>query len=114
MYLLANDKENVQQNNNTQRSAIMATAMARHILVKSKEEAEKLKQRLSSGEDFGKLAKKYSTCSSAKKGGDLGEVKSGQMVKSVDNVIFKKPTNKIHGPVKSKFGYHLIEVYFRS
>ena len=46
----------------------MSTAMARHILVKTKEEAESLKQRLANGEDFGKLAKKYSSCNSAKKG----------------------------------------------
>ncbi len=92
----------------------MPIAMARHILVKTKEESEKLKQRLASGEDFSKLAKKHSSCNSAKKGGDLGEVRPGQMVKSIDNIIFKKPTNKIHGPVKSQFGYHLVEVYFRS
>jgi len=92
----------------------MPTAMARHILVKTSEEAEKLKQRLSKGEDFGKLAKKHSTCNSAKRGGDLGEVKPGQMVNVINNIIFKKPTNIVHGPVKSKFGYHLVEVYFRS
>jgi len=91
----------------------MATAMARHILVNTKDEAEKLKQRLANGEDFAKLAKKHSTCNSAKRGGDLGEVKPGQMVNSIDNVIFKKPTNKVHGPVKSKFGFHLVETYFR-
>jgi peptidyl-prolyl cis-trans isomerase C len=92
----------------------MAKAMARHILVKTKEEAEKLKQLLMKGDDFSQIAKKYSTCHSAKKGGDLGEVRPGQMVKSIDNVIFKKPINKIHGPVKSQFGYHLVVVYFRS
>lgn len=92
----------------------MATAMARHILVKTKDEAENIKQRLAKGEDFAKLAKKHSTCNSAKRGGDLGEVKPGQMVKAIDNVIFKKPTNKIHGPIKSPFGYHLVEVYFRA
>ncbi|MFC1748257.1 peptidylprolyl isomerase [Pseudomonadota bacterium] len=91
----------------------MPVAMARHILLKSKDEAENIKQRLANGEDFSKLAKKYSTCNSAKKGGDLGEVRPGQMVKPVDNVIFKKPTHKIHGPIKSQFGFHLIEVYFR-
>lgn len=91
----------------------MPNAMARHILVKTKDEAEQLKQRLAKGEDFAKLAKKHSTCNSAKRGGDLGEVKPGQMVKSIDNVIFKKPTNKVHGPIKSQFGYHLVEVYFR-
>lgn len=92
----------------------MAIAMARHILVKTKEEAEAIKQRLTKGEDFAKLAKKYSTCNSAKKGGDLGEVRPGQMVKSIENVIFKKATKTIHGPVKSQFGYHLVEVYFRA
>ena len=91
----------------------MASALARHILVKTSQEAEVLKQRLSKGEDFAKLAKKHSTCNSAKRGGDLGEVRPGQMVKSIDNVIFKKPTNKVHGPIKSQFGFHLVEVMFR-
>ena len=91
----------------------MASAMARHILVKHKDEAEKLKQRLLKGEDFEKLAKKHSTCNTAKRGGDLGEVRKGQLVGSVEQVIFKKPLNKVHGPVKSQFGFHLIEVYFR-
>ena len=91
----------------------MPTAMAKHILVKTKTEAEALKQRLANGEDFAKLAKKHSTCPSGKKGGDLGEVRPGQMVKAIDNVIFKKPTHKIHGPIKSQFGFHLVEVYFR-
>jgi peptidyl-prolyl cis-trans isomerase C len=91
----------------------MPIAMARHILVKTVAEAESLKKRLENGEDFDKLAKKYSTCSSAKKGGDLGEVKPGQMVGAIDKVIFKMPTGKIHGPVKTRFGYHLVKVYFR-
>lgn len=91
----------------------MSTAMARHILVKTKEEAEAIKVKLDKGDDFDKLAKKHSTCPSSKKGGDLGEVKPGQMVGSINKVIFKMPINKIHGPVKSKFGYHLVKVYFR-
>ncbi len=92
----------------------MATALARHILVKTREEAEKLKQQLANGADFGTLAKKHSLCNSARRGGDLGEVRPGQMVKAVDTIIFRKPLLKIHGPVKTKFGYHLIEVFFRS
>ena len=91
----------------------MASAMARHILVKSKDEAEKLKQRLLKGEDFEKLAKKHSTCNSAKRGGDLGEIRKGQLVHSVEQVVFKKSVNIVHGPIKSQFGFHLIEVYFR-
>jgi peptidyl-prolyl cis-trans isomerase C len=88
-------------------------AMARHILVKQKEDAEKLRQRLLKGEDFDVLAKKHSTCNSAKKGGDLGEIRKGQLVKPVEQVIFKKPVKQVHGPVKSQFGFHLIEVYYR-
>ncbi|MFT6200944.1 MAG: peptidyl-prolyl cis-trans isomerase C [Candidatus Endobugula sp.] len=88
-------------------------AMARHILVKNKAEADKLKQRLLKGEQFEVLAKKHSTCNSSKKGGDLGEIHKGQLVKPVEQVIFKKPLKQVHGPVKSQFGFHLIEVYYR-
>lgn len=91
----------------------MPTAMARHILVKTAAEAEQLKQRLAKGEDFAALAKKHSTCPSGKRGGDLGELRPGQLVRSVDAVVFKKPLNVVHGPVKSQFGYHLVQVYFR-
>lgn len=91
----------------------MATACARHILVKTKEEAEKLKRELAAGADFASLAKKQSICSSAKRGGDLGEFGPGQMVKAFDNVVFKKPILTVHGPIKTKFGFHLIETIFR-
>jgi len=92
----------------------MAKAAARHILVKTKDEAEGIKQQLANGADFGKLAKKYSICNTAKKGGDLGEFGPGKMVKAVDNIVFKKPVLKVHGPVKTKFGFHLIETIYRS
>jgi peptidyl-prolyl cis-trans isomerase C len=90
------------------------TACARHILVKTREEAERIKKRLDNGEDFGKLAKKFSTCPSAKRGGDLGEFRRGQMVKAFDDVVFKKDVLVIHGPVKTKFGFHLIQTIFRN
>ncbi|TWI47261.1 peptidyl-prolyl cis-trans isomerase C [Pseudomonas duriflava] len=88
-------------------------AMAKHILVKTEEEAAGLRQRLDKGEAFDVLAKKFSTCPSGKRGGDLGEVRPGQLVRVIDQVIFKKPVGVIHGPVKSKFGYHLVKVYYR-
>lgn len=91
----------------------MSTAMAKHILVKDKPQAEELKLRLAKGEAFDKLAKKFSTCGSAKRGGDLGEIKKGQLVGSVEKVVFQMPLKVIHGPVKSKFGFHLIQVYYR-
>ncbi|WP_412514630.1 peptidylprolyl isomerase [Shewanella indica] len=92
----------------------MARACARHILVKTREEAEKLKARIAKGEDFGKLAKQYSQCSSKKRGGDLGEFGPGQMVKAFDQVVFKKPVLEVHGPVKTQFGFHLIQTVYRN
>ena len=92
----------------------MPTACARHILVKTKEEADRLKKRLAQGADFATLAKKNSLCNSAKKGGDLGEFSPGKMVKAFDNIVFKKSILTVHGPVKTKFGFHLIETIYRS
>lgn len=91
----------------------MANALARHILVKTKQQAEELKQKLAKGADFSQLAKKHSQCNSRKKGGDLGEVRPGQMVKAIDNVIFKQKVLVVHGPIKTQFGYHLVEIIFR-
>ncbi len=92
----------------------MATACARHILVKQEKLAKELLEKLNKGADFGQLAKKFSICPSGKKGGDLGEFKSGQMVKAFDDVVFKKAVLKVHGPVKTKFGYHLIQTIYRN
>ncbi|WP_417762601.1 peptidylprolyl isomerase [Shewanella sp.] len=92
----------------------MARASARHILVKTREEAEKLKQRIAKGEDFGQLAKKFSQCPSKRRGGDLGEFGPGQMVKAFDDVVFKKAVLEVHGPVKTRFGFHLIQTLYRS
>ena len=92
----------------------MAKACAVHILVKNKPEAEKIKKLLAKGESFATLAKKYSTCPSGKKGGDLGEFKPGQMVKAFDDVVFKKAILEVHGPVRTKFGFHLIKTLYRN
>ncbi len=91
----------------------MPIAMARHILVKTEAEAVALKKRLAAGEAFDTLAKKHSTCPSKKRGGDLGEVRPGQMVRAVDQIIFKKPLKVVHGPVKTQFGWHLVQVFYR-
>ena len=89
-------------------------ACARHILVKTKAEAEKLKQALENGADFFTLAKKHSTCPSKKEGGSLGEFKRGEMVKAFDDAVFNGPLLKVQGPVKTKFGFHLIETIYRN
>ncbi|PKM29788.1 MAG: peptidylprolyl isomerase [Gammaproteobacteria bacterium HGW-Gammaproteobacteria-11] len=91
----------------------MPIAMARHILVKTEAEADALKKRLAAGEAFDLLAKKCSICPSKKRGGDLGEIKPGQLVRAIDQIVFKKPLKVVHGPVKSSFGWHLVQVFYR-
>lgn len=92
----------------------MVTAAAVHILVKTEQEALALKSKLEKGADFAQLAKKFSICPSKKRGGDLGEFRRGQMVKAFDDVVFKKELLKVHGPIKTKFGYHLIKTLYRN
>lgn len=92
----------------------MAVASARHILVKTQQEAQQLKERIAKGADFAQLAKKHSLCPSKKRGGDLGEFRPGQMVKAFDDVVFKKKVLEVHGPVKTKFGFHLIQTIYRN
>lgn len=91
----------------------MPIAMARHILVKTEAEAAALKKRIAAGEAFDVLARRHSTCPSRKRGGDLGEVRPGQMVRAIDQIIFRKPLKVVHGPVKSQFGWHLVQVFYR-
>ncbi|MGL5949273.1 MAG: peptidylprolyl isomerase [Aeromonas sp.] len=92
----------------------MKTACAQHILVKTEQACLELKQKLKQGADFGQLAKKFSTCPSAKRFGDLGEFKQGNMVKAFDDAVFKGELLAVLGPVKTKFGYHLIKVLYRN
>ena len=92
----------------------MGTARARHILVSSQEECDKLKEQIEGGADFEEVAKEHSTCPSGKSGGDLGEFSPGQMVPEFDQVVFKEEVGKVHGPVKTDFGYHLIEITNRN
>ncbi len=92
----------------------MTRARARHILVSSEAQCEDLKRQIESGADFADLARQYSSCPSGRQGGDLGEFGQGQMVPEFDRVVFSGELNKVHGPVKTQFGYHLLEVTSRS
>lgn len=88
-------------------------ASARHILVNSQAECEKIKQAIAGGSDFAEMAKKHSLCPSGKEGGALGSFSPGQMVPEFDRVVFKEEVGKVHGPVKTQFGYHLVEITSR-
>ena len=88
----------------------MPRARARHILVPTEEQANDLKQQIADGADFADLASQFSQCPSGRSGGDLGEFSPGQMVKEFNDVCFNEAVGVVHGPVKTQFGYHLIEV----
>ena len=65
------------------------------------------------GADFAQLAKENSSCPSSRDGGNLGSFGPGQMVREFDQVVFSAPVGEVQGPVKTQFGYHLVEVTSR-
>ena len=91
----------------------MTSAAARHILVKTEDQCQALKQQIEQGADFAQIAKDHSLCPSGRSGGDLGRFGPGQMVREFDQVVFSADLNKVQGPVKTQFGYHLLEVTAR-
>ena len=92
----------------------MPRATARHILVDTEEKCLELKKKIEEGADFGAVAEENSMCPSGRSGGNLGEFSQGQMVPEFDQVVFSGELNKVHGPVKTQFGYHLLEITGRS
>lgn len=81
-----------------------------HILVKSEDEAQKIMKRLNDGEEFAKVARRFSSCPSGKNGGDLGWFGRGQMVPEFEQAAFAADVGKAIGPIKTQFGYHVIKV----
>ena len=92
----------------------MPRASARHILVDTEEQCLALKEQIENGSEFTNVAKEHSNCPSGAQGGELGEFSQGQMVPEFDQVVFNDELNKVHGPVKTQFGYHLLEITSRS
>ncbi len=93
----------------------MATASARHILLEDEAICSDLKAKIESGETtFEDAAKEYSQCPSSSDGGALGTFGQGQMVPEFDKVVFNDEVGVVHGPVKTQFGWHLLEVTERN
>ena len=82
----------------------MAKASARHILVKSEDECQQIKDKIEGGADFADMAKEHSTCPSGREGGALGEFGPGMMVPEFDKVVFNEAVDVVHGPVQTQFG----------
>ena len=92
----------------------MTTASARHILVSTVEECADLKALIEGGADFADVARQHSQCPSSRRGGELGQFGRGQMVPEFEEVVFSAAVGEVQGPVRTQFGYHLIEVTARN
>jgi len=91
----------------------MAWATARHILVTTEEECNTLKAQIENGASFETVAQSHSQCPSSRDGGDLGKFSPGQMVPEFDKAVFGGDVGVLYGPIKTQFGYHLLEVTAR-
>ena len=98
---------------NLNKELFMTQASARHILVETKEQCDELKQKIEGGENFATIAQNHSKCPSGAQGGDLGTFSKGMMVPEFDKVVFNDEIGKVHGPIQTQFGYHLLEILSR-
>jgi parvulin-like peptidyl-prolyl isomerase len=89
--------------------------LARHILVETEEEAQAIYQKLTvAGEDFAEVARESSKdTGSGANGGDLGWFGRGAMVAEFEEAAFSQEIGEVGKPVKSEFGYHIIQVIAR-
>ena len=81
---------------------------ASHILVADLNTAQMIKQKLNEGNNFDSLARKFSTCPSNARGGDLGEFGPGMMVKPFEDATMALHVGDISEPVQTQFGWHII------
>lgn len=77
------------------------------------EKAQKIVDSIKAGGDFADFAKRYSSDGSASQGGDLGFARRGSFVKEFEEVAFTLSENEISKPVKTQFGYHIIQLVER-
>lgn len=81
-----------------------------HILVEDEEMAKEILGEIENGLSFEEAAKKYSTCPSKARGGDLGSFSRGKMVPEFEDAAFSMEKGEISEPVKTQFGYHIIKL----
>ncbi|MGH4120225.1 peptidylprolyl isomerase [Clostridium sp.] len=86
------------------------TASAKHILVDDLEKMKEIKLEITNGMSFEEAAKKYSKCPSSAQGGSLGSFSRGKMVPEFEEAAFKLKVGEISEPIKTQFGYHLIQL----
>jgi parvulin-like peptidyl-prolyl isomerase len=96
-------------NDNKAQYQVAESRDVRHILVKTKAEADNIEAQLKSGADFAVLAKKFSLDPGSKNNGGKLTITRGQTVAPFDKTAFVLTTNQISQPVKTQFGFHVIQ-----
>ncbi|MDD7306183.1 MAG: peptidylprolyl isomerase [Peptoniphilaceae bacterium] len=96
--------------NNKEAMKVPETFKAKHILVNTLEQAEKIFKEIEDGKSFEEAADEYSLDKQSKNGGDLGEFPKGTMVKEFEEALEKLDEGEVSKPVKTQFGYHLIKL----
>jgi peptidyl-prolyl cis-trans isomerase C len=86
------------------------TVSAKHILVDDLDKINEIKTEIANGMSFEEAAQKHSKCPSASQGGSLGSFTRGKMVPEFEETAFKLEVGEISEPVKTQFGYHLIQL----
>jgi parvulin-like peptidyl-prolyl isomerase len=94
---------------NIDRYKVAESRVVRHILVKTKNEADQIRSEIEGGADFATLAKEKSLDPGSKDQGGKLTVSKGQTVAPFDKAAFSLDTNQLSGPVKTQYGYHLIQ-----
>jgi foldase protein PrsA len=87
-----------------------ASREVRHILVKTEALAQKLHDQIQGGADFAKLAQKYTQDQASKADGGKFTAFKGRTVEPFDEFVFSAKTGELSDPIKTEFGWHIIEV----
>ena len=82
----------------------------RQIVTSTRDEAEKILELLTKGQDLNELARKYSKAPEAENGGEVGWVSKGELEESIEQVVFSLPIGRISSVVKTPYGFHIFEV----
>ncbi len=109
--MITDDKLKAAYDEHVKATAGQDEVRARHILVKTEDEAKDIEKKLKKGVKFDKLAKEKSIDSaSGKSGGELGYFTADKMVPEFAKAAFALKVGEVSAPVKTDFGWHIIEV----
>ena len=97
-------------NTNPDKFQAIEQRKAKHILVKTDQEAKSILSKIKRGQKFEKLAAQYSIDPTAKNEGDLGWFSKGQLVPEFEKSVYTLRKGRISGVVKTQFGYHIIKL----